>query len=151
MLNHFTPGERTPQYPFNSRLGGPQSQSGRLGVKPLAPARIQNPDYPAGSLVATLTPLFRLFVLDMRHYFMSRKWCTGTGRIRKLTEIRQHNLATGAVSPRIPVFCINETSPFRLRARKNKNPPSSNLMKWGRIPTQVFPAVTQVLFQPVSR
>jgi hypothetical protein len=30
-LSHFTPVERDPQYPLDTRLGGPQSQSGHDG------------------------------------------------------------------------------------------------------------------------
>jgi hypothetical protein len=63
-------GRNNPQYPLSSRLRGPQNQYGRFGVKPTAPARILTPDYPARSLVTTLTMLFRLFVLDMIHYFV---------------------------------------------------------------------------------
>jgi hypothetical protein len=40
----FTPGERTPRYPLDRRLGGPQSRSGRHGeVKILAPTGTWTP------------------------------------------------------------------------------------------------------------
>jgi hypothetical protein len=56
-----------PRYPWDRRLGGPQSRSGRGGEEiksHYGPCREFNPARQARSLVSILTELFRLPILD---------------------------------------------------------------------------------------
>jgi hypothetical protein len=59
-FGRFTPGKEL-RCPLDSKLGGPQSRSGRFGVEKnsIAFARIRKPDRPARSTVAVLPPTNR--------------------------------------------------------------------------------------------
>jgi hypothetical protein len=53
----FTSEGKSPQYPLDRRLGGPQSRSGGGGKRKIPdPCRKSNPDRPARSLVAIPIP-----------------------------------------------------------------------------------------------
>ena len=73
----FTPWKK-PQFPWNRRLGGRQSRSGRCGEeKKLFTTGIRTPNRPVSGLVPVPTALLWLPILHFREYFMelTRRQC----------------------------------------------------------------------------
>jgi hypothetical protein len=64
----FTPQGKNPRYPLDSRLGGPQRQSGRGGEEKTphnCPCQELNADRPTRSLVTIPTELLRTLAVNL--------------------------------------------------------------------------------------
>jgi hypothetical protein len=66
---YFSP-LKIPQYPLNTKMGGPQCQAGYYREKKyLVRARIQTPDHPAYNLVTVLTTPSHLNIASYQNHY----------------------------------------------------------------------------------